>query len=180
MRKAKPRTGLVVADVVLWPLVACIARWARRREAAIVQSGTALTAGEMTMARAAGVALPERVRVLAVDVVPMPLPMFIRGMAERLGVLSPDIAGMTLGYGIVLHHAVRHDRAMLVHEFAHVAQVEYLGGLYRFLRCYVRECLWPGYPRGPLEMEARRVAAGVATQSGENVIPYQSMAGDRP
>jgi hypothetical protein len=177
MQRASLHQSFVSAgiDVLLMPLVWCMAPWARRREAAILRDGLPLSEDQLALARAMGVAAAERVRVQPVNVIPVPLPQFLRHTAELLGWLSPHIAGMTLGYGIVLRRNVCRDRCLLAHELTHVAQFERLGRFRGFLREYVRECVWPGYPHGPLEAEARRAeiaAAGALTQRDGNVIPY--------
>ena len=172
-----------VADTLLSPLVWWVARWARRRETAILRAGWPLAPDQLALARAVGVAAPKRVRVQPAASVPMPLPRLVRRAAELLGCLSPHIAGMTLGYGIVLRQDVCGDLVLLAHELAHVAQYERLGRFRGFLRQYVRECLWPGYPRGPLEIEARAaevIAVTSAsrqstTQGRGNVIPYAAI-----
>jgi Domain of unknown function (DUF4157) len=133
--------------------------WVRRREAEILRGGDPLDTMQLSLARAVGVAAPERVRVIAAAFVPMPLPSSARRLAERLGWLSPHLAGMTLGCGIVLRGDCRDNRQLLAHELAHVAQYERFASHWGFLRRYLRECAWPGYPRGPLEAEARRAEA---------------------
>jgi hypothetical protein len=149
-------------DILLSPLVLCAVWWVRTREATILSAGERLNADQMALARAIGVDMPERVRVMSVNTVPMPLPRTLQRAAERMGWLSPHIVGMALGYGIVLRRDVFGDRCLLAHELAHVAQYERLGRFHGFLRRYLRECVWPGYPRGSLEIEARRAEAVVA------------------
>jgi len=68
-------------------------------------------------------------------------------------------AGITLHYGILIREDCWGDRRLVVHELAHVAQYERLGGIGPFLRAYLRECLLEGYPNGALEREAIEVAA---------------------
>jgi hypothetical protein len=145
-----------VIDSLLLPLVLCVAGWVRAREATVLRAGVPLAADELALARTVGVAMPERVRVMPVNVVPMPLPRMLRRLAERFGWLSPHIVGMTLGYGVVLRGDLARDRGLLAHELTHVAQYERLGRFYGFLNRYIRECLWPGYPHGALEIEATR------------------------
>ena len=152
----------VSIELLLAPVLLCAVFWVRAREAAIVREGEPLTVNQLALARALNVAEPARVRVMAVRQVPMPLPRTVRRAAQRLGWLSPHIAGMTLGYGIVLRHDVWGDQRLLAHELAHVAQYERLGRFYGFLRQYMRECIWPGYPHGALEIEARRAEAAVS------------------
>ena len=132
--------------------IACV--WARQKEALILRKGVALSAGQARGAGRIGVVHPERVRLLAVDVVP-PINWILRGIGMRLGFVSPQIAGMTLRYGIFVRKDHWGDERLLVHELAHVAQYERLGGFRGFLGPYLSECINPGYPLGPLEEEAR-------------------------
>ena len=52
---------------------------------------------------------------------------------------------------------------MTVHELAHVAQYERLGGILPFLRRYLFECLIAGYSVALLEQEAIAVTVRVCT-----------------
>ena len=45
---------------------------------------------------------------------------------------------------------------LVVHELAHTAQYERLGGFKPFLKAYLEEWLTVGYPNGPLEQEAKQ------------------------
>lgn len=130
------------------------ARWAEEQEALILKNGVPLTAQGQIDARAMGVARPEKVRVLVVAVVPMPVHPLLRSVAQASGLLSPHTAGMTLGYGIFLRQDYRGHRQIIAHECVHVGQYERLGGFRPFLRQYVTECLEQGYPQAPLEQEA--------------------------
>jgi hypothetical protein len=174
----------IAIDLLLLPLVCCVTLWACSREKKILREGKPLTADQILLARAVGVAVPQRVRVMAVYAVPTPFPQWLRGVVERLGWLSPHIAGMTLGYGIVLRVDMCVDLRLLAHELAHVAQYERFGQTGEFMREYVRECVWPGYPHGPLEIEAQqaeRVAYPSATRPTQvrgNVIPYAAIKMD--
>lgn len=156
-----PRFTALMLDVLLVPLWLCAVPWVRWRERVILRGGVALTPPQRLLARHLGVASPQRVRVMAADRIPMPLPPLMRSLAERVGWLSPHIAGMTLGHGIAIRADCCGDQRLLAHELTHVVQYERLGGIPRFLRQYLRECVWPGYPRGALEIEA------IAAESGE-------------
>lgn len=151
-------------DVLLFPLWLCAVWWVRRRQTDIVRRGLALMPRQLALARAVGVRHAERVRVATATPIPLPLPPMARRVAQQVGWISPHIAGMTLGYGIVVRDDCSGDTSLLVHELAHVAQYERLGGIPGFLRQYLRECVWPGYPRGALEMEARAAEDSVAMQ----------------
>jgi hypothetical protein len=153
---------------ILLPLILPIAtRWIARQEKRIVANGVPLNKELLADAVAAGVAAPERVRLLRVNFVPLPRQRALRVIALKLGLLSPHTAGLTARYGIFIRHDFWHDRALLVHELAHTAQYERFGGIKPFLWQYLHECLTDGYPFGQLEIEAARVAYAVANQSGD-------------
>jgi len=144
----KPR--LVVT--LLLPL-ACA--WAKRHESIILKTGVPLSAAHAETAKKLGVLYPGRVRLRAVSQVP-PINWLFRRVGEKLGFVSSQTIGMTLRYGIFIHENYWGDRRLLIHELAHVAQYERLGGFRAFLGPYLQECINPGYPLGHLEQEAKR------------------------
>jgi hypothetical protein len=140
------------AVIVVLPF-ACA--WARRQESIILKTGVPLSATGVDIAKRLGILSPERVRLRAVAQVP-PLNWLLRLMGERLGIVSSQTTGMALRYGIYIREDHWGDRRLLVHELAHVAQYERMGGFRRFLTQYLQECTNPGYPFGELELEAKR------------------------
>ena len=88
--------------------------------------------------------------------IPPRLHPLLRFFGAKLGLTFSGTIGMALGYGIFIRAEYAGDRALLLHELAHVAQYERLG-LRRFLRQYLHECLTEGYPLGALEAEARDI-----------------------
>lgn len=132
--------------------------WVATQERRILVAGVPLDEQQLMDARAAGVNQPQRIRLLRVKTVPSLRLRSLRAAALKLGVLSPHTAGLTARYGIFIREDFWRHRALLVHEFAHTAQYERLGGIKPFLRAYLRECLEEGYPLGPLEMEAAAAA----------------------
>ncbi len=135
--------------------------------------GVPLTPDQREMARSTGVRDAGRIRVLLTQQMPLPLPAFAARVALRAGWIPPAIAGMTLGHGIALRANCAGDACLLAHELAHVAQYERLG-VARFLRQYLREGVWPGYPRGALEVEAK-AAEQWGSMRGRDVIPYNPL-----
>ena len=136
--------------------VACA--WAAEQEAVILRDGVALTASQIDDARQIGVAHPERVRLRVVEQIPLPLHPMLRDAAEVTGLISPRTAGLALRYGIFIRSESWGERRLVVHELAHTAQYERLGGFQPFLEQYLYECITPpGYPFGPLEREAKRI-----------------------
>ncbi len=132
--------------------VACV--WAARHESTILRRGVALSAAQADKARHIGVVHPDKVRLLAVDVIP-PTNRLLRAVGAKLGFVSSQTIGMTLRYGIFIQTDHWGDRRLLVHELAHVAQYERFGGFRKFLFQYLQECINPGYPLGDLELEAK-------------------------
>ena len=133
--------------------VACV--WAARHESTILRRGLSLAAAQADKARQIGVVHPDKVRLLAVDVIP-PTNRLLRTVGAKLGFVSSQTIGMTLRYGIFIQTDHWGDRRLLVHELAHVAQYERFGGFRKFLFQYLQECINPGYPLGDLELEAKR------------------------
>lgn len=129
-------------------------RWASQQERRILLAGVPLAEPHFSDACAMGVARPEKVRLLKVDRVPLPVGALLRSAAMLTGLISPDTAGMALRYGIFIRTDCWTDRRIVAHECVHTAQYERFGGIAEFLRPYLRECLEVGYPSGPLEREA--------------------------
>lgn len=149
---------VMVRWMMLKVLLPFACAWAQRQEKLILRHGVPLTAGQLEEARRVGIKFPERVHLLKVDKMPIPLPILLRRLAERAGLVPRDTIGMTLRYGIFIRADCWGQRRLLVHELAHTAQYERMGGFVPFLRAYLHECLHPpGYPFGPLEQEAKRM-----------------------
>jgi len=124
--------------------------WATEQEEEIVRDGVSLSAEEIADAHAIGVKEPNRVRLLRIETIPRPLQPQLSAACDVIDFLTPATRGLTLGY-----------RLLVVHELAHVAQYERLGGILPFLRRYLYECLTVGYSAASLEQEAIATAARV-------------------
>jgi hypothetical protein len=129
-------------------------RWVAAHESSILAGGEQLDAGALADAREAGVQSPEKIRLQFVGAIPLPELGFLRTLGKWTGFVSANTVGITLRYGIYIQREFRGDRELYAHEFVHVGQYERLGSIDLFLRDYLRECLDPGYPLGPLEQEA--------------------------
>ena len=148
----------LAAAVVLPPLVPWVARWIERQEARILREGEPLLPDLLDYAMGRlGVRAAAEVRVLAIEEVPLPVPPCVRRLGGFGAPRSP--AGLAALRGIYVRPPWRHDRGVLAHELAHVAQYERLGGARPFLRIYLRECMVEGYPFSPLELEAEKAGA---------------------
>lgn len=136
--------------------------WAQRQEATILKTGVPLSLGQIDLPKRLGILHPERIRLRAVPQVP-PLNWLLRWVGGKLGVVSGQTIGMTLRYGIFIREDHWGERRLLVHELAHVAQYERLGGFRGFLSQYLEECIHPGYPLGDLEQDAKRAESLAST-----------------
>jgi hypothetical protein len=135
--------------------------WCEKQEALILAKGEPLSEAQQADARRAGVACPEKIRILWTETLPEPDHAELLFLAKQMGLFSPKTTGFAIGYGISLQPALREDRCTFVHQCVHVAQCERLGGIRPFLNDYVRECIEPGYPFGTLEQEALLVAKDI-------------------
>ncbi len=155
---------------LLVPLVPAIvpfaARWVRQQESKILQSGVALNPAQLDDARKAGVQHPEKIRLAFVESIPVPHGAMLGPLGRFAGLVSPHTAGITLGYGIYICADYRRDRGLIAHECVHVGQYERCGSIENFLRDYLRECLDPGYPWGPMEQEAIHRATALTELDG--------------
>ena len=135
-------------------IVPLATKWVCEQEARILAGGQALNESQINDARHAGVRYPEKIRLQYVDAIPMPVHSLLQRLGRSTGLVSPSTAGITLNYGIYIRAPYGNDRRLRVHEFVHVAQYERFGSVSAFLDPYLRECLDPGYPLGPMEQEA--------------------------
>lgn len=135
--------------------------WAGDQEAFILITGRGLSGEQMEDARRAGVARPDRVRVLAMGRIPVPEDPALRAAFSAVRLVTPPAPALALRYGIYLRADHMDDRLALVHELVHTAQCERLGGFPPFLKSYFMECLAVGHPYAPMEQEARSVANNI-------------------
>ena len=129
-------------------------RWVSQQERKILLTGTPLSDLQLSDACLVGVTHPEKIRLLKVERIPLPTGRLLRLAAHLTDLISPDVAGMALRYGIFIRSDCWDDRRIIAHECVHTAQYERFGGIAEFLKPYLRECLEVGYPTGPLEREA--------------------------
>jgi hypothetical protein len=137
--------------------------WVEAQEKRAIDRGTPLSPEALNDARAAGVRTPENIRVCVVTDIPQPELPRIKQLAAELGLITPETIAITFGFGIFVRADRSHDREVLVHECAHVAQYEKLG-IEDFLMQYVVQIFKNGYDNAPMEREAREVAARICEQ----------------
>jgi hypothetical protein len=130
--------------------------WAKFCETEICSSGVALNDQGIEIAKRVGVADAERIRIVFVDgSLPYPKDPELAEVGIATGLFGPDMAGITLGYGIYIsreHASIR----LFSHEFRHVHQYEKAGSTEIFLDKYLRDVAQFGYFNSPYEIDARR------------------------
>ncbi len=136
----------------LFPL-ACI--WAEEQQANILQNGIPLSESQINDAKLIPVTFPEKVRFLKVHRIPWPDHPQLLMIGQKAGFITGFTGGLTLGHGIFIKSDYWQKRRLIVHELAHVAQYEKLGGIRQFLDPYLQECLSVGHENAPMEKEAK-------------------------
>lgn len=136
-------------------------QWAAEQECRVLCEGVSLSKVELADARVIGVCNPERVRLLRVDSIPVPVHPVLRAAAASINFLTVAPRGLALDYGIFIRADYWRDRALIAHELVHTAQFQRLGGILPFLQTYIFQCATVGYPNAPLELEAIETAARI-------------------
>jgi hypothetical protein len=139
------------------------AQWATTQQQRVLCAGVPLSADELADAKAIGVRNPERVRLLRVDVIPVPAHPMLKAAAASIHFLTAAPRGLALDKGIFIRSDYWRDRELIAHELVHTAQVQRLGGILPFLQTYIFQCAMVGYPNAPLELEAVATAARVCS-----------------
>jgi len=153
LRKPGPaRTCLLPAIVLL--VMPWVAWWAWRLERRTLREGRPLFTSEWAAAERVGVRHPEKVRVIAVEEIPLPGLNWMHRIASRWGFDRRHIGGLCLRYGILLRRDLAAQPVIMAHELVHTAQYERHGSLHKFLRAYLLQCLRHGYASSALEREA--------------------------
>jgi hypothetical protein len=140
---------------VLPKLLPQAVKWVELRSSQILSSGQPLTSAGITVARAVGVLHPDRIRVELVESLPLPDDQILQDVALQTGLLGPDMAGVTFGYGI--YFCTDHvTNGLLAHECRHVFQYEDAGSISAFLPVYLQEIAKRGYIECSFEVDARQ------------------------
>jgi hypothetical protein len=155
-------------------------QWATEEEARILREGVPLADDEVVDAVAIGVRDPKRIRLLQVDEIPAPHHPILQAAAGAIRFLTPAPRGLALRHGIFIRSDCWRDRALIVHELAHTAQYERLGGILPFLRKYLFECLTIGYSQAPLEQEAIAIAQRIAEVPTSNSESFREQSAQHP
>lgn len=128
--------------------------WAEDQADSGASIGRPLSELELALAREVGVEQPERIRIVQVEMLPIPEDPILHVAALQTGLLGPGMVGLTLGYSVFVCRGYETVR-LLSHEFRHVHQYEQAGSIAAFLPSYLRQIIDVGYAAAPLEADAR-------------------------
>jgi hypothetical protein len=138
--------------------------WAKAKEKVALEHGNPLSDSEIQDAKRVGVIHPEKVRILTVPQMPSPKHPVLKSASEAIQLIRPSTVGLTLRYGIFIHSDFSGDRGVIVHELVHTSQYERLGGFLPFIRKYILELIKIGYPKAPMEQEARKLSEKICSE----------------
>ena len=134
-------------------------QWAKAQEEFVLAHGVPLSPQQMADARRAGVQDCERVRVLAVDRIPLPENIELAEATRRTRIITADTRCVGFGHAIIIRAEAWGDRELLVHNLVHIAQCERSGGLEQWVQHYLSDRrASASFTVGALEEEARRIA----------------------
>jgi len=139
--------------------------WASAQQDRILREGVPLSVRELSDGLRVGVKDPERVRLLQMEIIPAPDHPMLLAAAQTVNFVPSAPRGLTVHHGIFIRADYWRDRSLIVHELAHVAQYERLGGMSEFLRQYLWQCATVGYNKSALEAEAVTLAGRVLSNS---------------
>jgi hypothetical protein len=159
------RSKLMIAPEIVARYFPIAVRWVTEMEKVVLDRGQRLPPKNRKDAEAIGIQRIDDVRMVAWDSIPLPSDPGLKHLAVETGLITDATHGMTFGHGIVIKNGLS-DRRLIAHELVHLLQYERFDGIEAFLKEYVKEITSPpGYPYGPLEKEAERIAKAV-TQNG--------------
>ena len=133
--------------------------WAEAQQSDILATGFPLSPQQIIIAKEVGVAIPENIRIKAVDQLPLPKDPELAAAALQTGLLGPNMVGLTLMYGVFICNRALGNRNLIAHECRHVHQYEQRGSLAAFLQEYLLEIVTFGYANAHFEQDARMAAA---------------------
>lgn len=141
---------------ILFPLLLPIAvQWVKWHERRILREGQPLSVAGLADALKMGVREPHRIRVMAVERIPLLNGRALRWLSRWVPEISAHTVGLSLRYGIYVRSKYGSDRHLLAHECVHCGQYERHGGnIGKFLHAYFSECIEWGYASSPMEQEA--------------------------
>ena len=140
---------------VIINLIPKASKWVEKQEAIILANGVPLTEKQISIASKIGIKNIDKIRLLQVELIPEPDDFILYESIKAIGLISDNTLGITYRYGIYIRHDFWNNESLIIHELTHTLQYERLGGIANFLDQYIKECIYYGYDKSPLEIEAK-------------------------
>lgn len=137
------------------------ASWVEKQEAYILANGIPLNEKQRLIASKMGIKHIDKIKIMQVESIPEPEDSILKEKNKILGFFSSNTLGITYRSGIYIRNDFWEDESLLIHELTHTLQYERLGGIVDFLNQYIKECIYFGYDKSPLEIEARTMETKV-------------------
>ncbi len=135
--------------------------WLKHHEKFALRRGRKLSDEELLWSQKIGIKHADKVRILAINKIPTPLPSFIENFLQHRGFPAGNASGMCMRYGIYAKETNAHSKFLIAHELVHTQQYERLGSIWAFLKAYLQETTLLGYIHSPLEKEANATAEAI-------------------
>jgi hypothetical protein len=148
-------------SVQILDLVPVASEWVEGQENFILSNGVMLNATQTYLASKIGIVEIEKIRLLKVDKIPSPVNSILSLAVSNLGLITENTIGITFRHGIYIRSEYWKNDSLLIHELTHTMQYERLGGICNFLNQYIKECIYFGYNKSPLEIEAREMESKI-------------------
>ena len=142
-------------------LIKIATEWLSSQQHLLADDLMPLSLEEVAIAKAVGVAYPERVRVARLPRIPTPDHPALAHAASALGLFTPSMTAFAAGY-VILLRASDANAGLLAHELRLVHHFESIGTVAGYLGKYIAEVFEHGYGSTPMEIDAARSAASVA------------------
>jgi hypothetical protein len=136
-------------------LIPSASEWVEGQENFILSNGVKLNTKQYYLASKIGIVKIEKIRLFKVDKIPSPVNSILSLAVNNLGLITENTVGITFRYGIYIRSDYWQNDSLLIHEMTHTMQYERLDGICNFLNQYIKECIYFGYNKSPLEIEAR-------------------------
>ena len=138
-------------------LIPLACEWVEEQELLILSTGIPPNEKQKSFASKMGITNIAKIRLLKVDMIPEAVNPILKQAGKTLGLISSDTLGITFQYGIYIRSDYWEKESLIIHELTHTLQYERLGGITHFLKQYIKECVYLGYHKSPLELEAKRM-----------------------
>lgn len=147
---------MIIAQQLI-SLIPLACQWVEEQEQLILSTGIPLNEKQKSFASKMGIINIDKIRLSKVDIIPESVNPILKQAGKTIGYISSDTLAITFRYGIYIRSDYWEKESLIIHELTHTLQYERLDGITNFLNQYIKECVYLGYHKSPLELEAKRM-----------------------